>query len=756
MLTLTNPLSIEGFKVYRDDQSPTQFYVLPDQPAIALDQAGKPIFSLIVYRRDEDRIDPDKAPKEDVGGGILTFTVELGVPPPTFRKIYSELRTIVFGDDTADTSHDVQLTTVDFFDGTVSVAVAGEGTGDLADHQFVSSAVGSGKIAGVADNRKAVMVKLTQNGAALMSQIEKLRVLPINVQYSLQFEHRLMGVTLRVWCDVSSSYHLIQETYHEEHEEHSGIFGWSQDNVRTDKITSVTETLVSSKTAGVVVTPGTSQITQDTIESLSKFGEDMLSKELEKVVQAKPPPDSIDRTYLEKYFSDVSSDLNFSLDQKMVLVQNYTPSANISNIFQRNDIEQMVAFIDLRSAFFALLKIPVRVNADFSKLPLSQVVVTISYRSRRPDGTIEDRVESFDFLDGNSIQTFIAYANKLEDVAYDWTATVHYKDSQEPYVFRQTGVKDNFLVVDVGTLGMIAVDIGLGLVDLDRFPAATISLRYQSRALGHAVEQSFTLNKDKQSVVWTDIIREASSGSYEYKVDWLRKDDGSILPGQWTPSTSMRLRLDAPVGDHLSVSVVSTGNFKDGSDQIAHVAVSLRYADPGNDYTREGTLDFTDDKQVQTWSVDLRDPDLRDYQYRYTIVYKGGMVKNVPSDAASWLPGQPGFLVVGEKYGLEVNIYPTLLQFGDRDRMVQADLTYSDPDNNINTTNSFVFNRDQNKPAVWRVRTASPPGTLNYAVNITYFSITGDQVKLPTRISDGDALVIPPIPAAKAGLSATS
>jgi hypothetical protein len=449
----------------------------------------------------------------------------------------------------------------------------------------------------------------------------------------------------------------------------------------------------------------------------------------------------------------VSSDLNFSLDEKMVLVQNYTPSANISNIFQRGDLQDMVAFIDLRTAFFALLKVPVRVNADFSKLPLSQVVVTISYSSRKPDGTNEDRVESFDFLDGNSIQTFIAYADKLENVAYDWTATVHYKDSQEPYVFTRTGVKDNFLVVDVGTLGMIAVDLGLGLVDLDSFPAATVSLRYQSRALGHAVEQSFTLNKDKQSVVWTDIIREESSGSYEYKVDWLRKADNSILPGQWTPSSSMRLRLDAPVGDHLTLSVVSTGNFKDGNDQIAHVAVSLRYSDPDNDYTREGTLDFTDDKQLQTWSVDLRNPDLRDYQYRYTIVYKGGMVKNTPADGVSWLAGQPGFLVVGEKYGLEVNIYPTLLQFGDRDRMVQADLTYSDPQNSINTTNSFVFSRDQNKPAVWRVRTASPPGTLNYAVNITYFSSTGDQLKLPTRITDGDALVIPPIAQPKPGLT---
>src|SRR6266436_1965953 len=160
MLTLTNPLTIEGFKVYRDDQNSTQFYVMPDQPAIALDDAGKPIFSLIVYRRDEDRIDPDK-PKDDVGGGILTFTVELAVPPAALKKIHSQVRSIVFGDGSGDASQDVQVTTVDFFDGTVSVAVAGEGTGG-SDNQFVSSAVGSGKIAGVAVNRKAVMVKLTQ------------------------------------------------------------------------------------------------------------------------------------------------------------------------------------------------------------------------------------------------------------------------------------------------------------------------------------------------------------------------------------------------------------------------------------------------------------------------------------------------------------------------------------------------------------------------------------------------------------------
>jgi hypothetical protein len=750
MLTLTNPLTIEGFSVFRDDQSQTQFYVEPSQPAIATDDSGKPIFSLIVYRKDEARIDPTTTPKDDVGGGILTFTVELTVPPDKFRTIQSKVRSIFYGDDSSDASQDVQLSYVDFFDGSVSVAIAGEGTTDATGHQFVTSSVGNGKIAGVADNRKAIMVKLTQDGAALMSQIDKLRTLPINVQYSLQFEHRLSGVTLHVWCDVASSYTLVQSSQHEEHEEDSGYLGFSHDNVRTDKVTSVVETMISNRTAGVEVTPGSSQITQDTLDSLAKFGEDMLSKQLEKVVDAKPPPADMDRTYLDNYATSVNSDLNFTLDEKMVLVQNYTPSANISNIFQRADAQSLVAFVDLRTAFFSLLQVPIRVNADYGALPITHVVVTVTFRSRRPDGVAEDTLKSFDFIDGSTVQTFVTYANSLAEVSYDWTATVHYKDSQDPFVFTKSGETANFLVVDVGTLGLIAVDIGLGLVDLASFPEASVSLRYQSRALGHAVEETFKLDKDHQTAGWAAIIREESTGSYEYKVDWLRNSDKSIIPGDWASSSSLRLKLDAPIPDHLSLSVISSGNFKDGPEPIIHVGVSLHYSDPDNGYTQDGSLDFTDEKQIQTWSVDLRNPQLRDYQYNYSIIYKGGLVKKVPPDG-SWLRGQPGFLVVGEKYGLEVTLYPMLLQYGDSDKMVQVDLKYEDDANNINVVDSFVFSKDQATSKTWRVRTADPPGTLNYSVDISYFSVTGNITKAPTRVAQSDTLVIPPVVSVKTG-----
>src|SRR4029450_2066188 len=129
-------------------------------------------------------------------------------------------------------------------------------------------------------------------------------------------------------------------------------------------------------------------------------------------------------------------------------------------------------------------------------------------------------------------------------------------------------VKDDFLVVDVGQLGMIAVDLGLGLVDVDKFPKAVVSLRYRSQELGRTLEQEFKLSKDQETARWTEVIHEVPTRGYEYKVDWLKKD-GDILTGQWTATTASKLLLDAPVPDQLVVSVVCTGKFKEPSpDQI--------------------------------------------------------------------------------------------------------------------------------------------------------------------------------------------
>jgi hypothetical protein len=761
VLTLVNPLTItigsQSYVVYRDDLNTEfaerdgdarqvhRFYLLPDVPRIAVDAAGNQVFSLIVYRHDEDRLDPDAA---DLGGGILTFTVELGVDQDRFEQIRGRIRAIVLGEDVGDTTVDVELSYVTFLEGTVSVAVAGEtATETGVEREFVEGVVGDGVVSSVGTNSKAIMAKLTQAGASLMSQLRELRTLPINVQYLLKFEHRLVGVTMNVWCDVSSSFSLVQTRVNEVEEWDRGYLR-ETGRERIDKVTSVTETLVRSKTAGVTVTPHSSEIEAETLLALEKYGFEMLNDALDKALEAGPPPaGELDRTWLDSVEQTYANTLNFTLTRQMVLERTFAPSANISNVFQRGDFDELVTFVDLRQAFFKLLEIPIRVNADFTRLPIDSVTVSVNYRRERigaGGGATEEVTQSFNFTDGTAIQKFAAFANRLRDLAYDWSATVHYEGEHANFTFGERSIRETFLVVDVGRMGMLDVEVGLGLVNTESFPKANVSLRYDSHALRRRLEQSFVLDEEHPSAHWAEVIHEVPRAEgYEYKVDWLEAD-GGILPGEWTPTTASRLQVRAPVTDQLSVNIVCTGNFKDGPDKIAQVAVSLRYADPDNAYTVEGSKVFTDDKQQQTWTIDLRNRERRDYEYKYAIIYTDGLVKQVPEDG-SWLAGEPGFITVGERYTLEIILEPGLLTFPDHAKIVQLNLTYEDPEHDIHESATYLFSTDRNDAQTWRVR-GFPGGPKRYTYQVLYHAASGAVTTLPAVTQEAQAIVLAPAP----------
>lgn len=797
MLTIVNPLSIEGYTVYQDDQNDLDFaaqridalmgadrarfqsledalsgavssapdrtkipapdqapvscryYVLPKDITIAKDANGDPTFSLVVYRVDEDTLDPTA--KSDVGGAILTFTAEMSVPDDKLQKITSKLRALIYGNDDSGQASQKQVfvSPVIFTGGTVSVVVGGDPVQATSDaHYFVKNGMGTGPITGVADNKKAVMVSLTQAGASLLWQLKDVKTLPILIQYDMEFEHRLLAVRLVVWCDVNSSYHLIQSTDHEVDHEHTGYLGVNHDANAIDKVTAAKEVMIRNNTAGVTVTPLSSSVDQDTITALQKFGEDMLQKQMEKVVEAKGLPDKLDRAWITEYDSDALNLFNFTLDQRLVLKQKYTPSANLSNVFAPPaQFDKFVTLIDLTTAFFKQLRVPIRVNADFSKHPVSHVVVTVDYRSKRPDGSgFEDATKSFDFTDGAQLQTFDCFANTLDTLTFDWKAEVHYKDSETPFTIVKKKVKDRLLVVDVGTMGLIDVNIKLGLVELDLFPRADVSVRYTSRATGNQTSRQFVLDKDDPEAQWTDIVLEESSGAYEVKVDWLRKSDGAILPGKWEPSTARDLVIDGPKQAKMTVTVAPVGSFKEAGatgDIIAAINVALRYQDPDNSYFADKVFTFSEKASApQIWELDLRNAALQDYEYRYSIVYAGGLHHDVPADG-SWLKGPAGYINVGEQYDMEVKLNPVLLKFTDKDAVVEVDLAYDDDEKNVHTRGTFVFSKDAPKATVWRTTTGGK-GAQPYTMTITYYTSAGKTTTLPTENRDTPEIVIPP------------
>ena len=160
---------------------------------------------------------------------------------------------------------------------------------------------------------------------------------------------------------------------------------------------------------------------------------------------------------------------------------------------------------------------------------------------------------------------------------------------------------------------------------------------------------------------------------------------------------------------------------------------------------QEGKLVFTSDNQDLPWTVDLRDARHRDYMYGYTIIYKDGVIKNVP-ETGGWLKGEPGFITVGEKYTLEVDVYPTLLTFPEHAKLVQVDLAYEDQANGVSETGSFVFNAQANTKGTWRVKGVLG-GPKRYRYEIKYFSGAGTVTALPAQNAEAEALVVPPAPA---------
>lgn len=782
MLTLTNALTISGCTVYQDDTNqlatfeqaiadrPTwkinddgtvsavpghgltdttttprpKYYLLPETPEISKGPDGTPLFSLIIYRRDEARIhDPATAfdPTKDVGGGILTFTTEL--VSDKFAAVKAALNTQAGGSAGDD---QIELDYVQFISGDVSIAVAGETGAPDTGGDFVKSIIGSGKLGGVGANRRAVMVKLTQDGASLMSQLDKIKTLPINVQYNLVFEHRLLGVKMIAYCDVESSYTLIQTLREQDSSYDDGYLGLSTEHQDDRIVSKVTEALVRSKTMYVTVIPESSSVSEDTISALEKEGTDILNKEVAGVLQAGPPPSTLDRNQLESFAQTYNSSLNYTIDRRMVLQQTFTPSANLQNLLAGGKLDDLVAYVDLRTRMFTLLVVPVRVNADFSDLGVDSVTVTVTYNRQAMDGSGHQQVrESFDFSSGSSIFTFVAYANSLDEVSYDWSAEVHYKNAHDSFTLAKQGVKDNFLVVDVGQLGLIQVNFSLGLVDQARYPQAVVSTRYQSKALGREVSTQLRLDKNAATGNWTAAVFEEPVKGYEYKVDWMHvtSDDDTtppeIIPGNWTPSTDSEVRVDAPLGQRMSIGVACSGNFTSGDPKLAQVAVALHYEDPANHHVVDEHLTFTADNQAQAFDVDLLDPTKRDYTYQYTNVYSGGVVERFPADG-SWAPGEAGFITVGEKFSAVVSILPLLLRFDATLTAAEVDVDYQDGAVSLNET--FVFSANQTTAQTWYIKGAQG-GSKQYGYAVKYFWADGHQTQTARTTTVNDKLLVP-------------
>jgi hypothetical protein len=784
MLTLDGQREIATVKLYRDDVDPLSWYTMPQFPRVALDDAGKPLFSLLWYRRDLSAVsEADRLTK--LGGGVLAMTVELAYTPDQEKQIRQQLAAdpalharLEQSDgtrrwwveeaqrDESKLAAKLALSSVPVSDGKVTIAILAE-QGGTAGNDFVSQLVGVGRASMLGNERTAFQAKLTQDGAVLLWKALEKDLPTIYVGYDFTFSHRLNAVRMVVQADASKAYHVVQEqwdrinddaSWSEWHSGGSSTYTFSHDK-STDARDRLFATVTDAQVSHVDIIPEAPLPPEEETELL-KMGNELLSNFLSatfldfdptKGFEAAKDPDlttklaeldgkeyghyGIQYYHLKQFDQSMQASLYHEYKAQHVLEWHVLPNDNLGNIAQGHDLGELRTQIELNDDYYRYMDVEVLCTTDFDHDPVDLVTATLRYQGTAPTGPI-DTVKTFSFAKGKGPALFSTYLAARDQRQYEYELTIHYKGSTATYT--TTGKTDaTELVLDTDTLGVLHVDGQTGIVDWTRVKAAQVRMTWGSGA--DAREARFTLDAQHQNFTWVEALGRAVDGPYTCEVTWVDMDDQRLSQDP-IQARSRQLVINYPFEQSLEVLVVPAGSFG-GEGLLSRVNVALRYEDANNGYRIDDTISLTKDGDAQTWRVPLRDKGLRTYKYQVTVIYNDGVVRE-----DEWRSTDKTILTVGDPFGFRVRILPRLLNLGATKYLFgTVSLRFDDAQEGIHAEKTLEI-ADFNTPLTWRFRLASPDRH-TYRYSMRLFTADGTPVDVPEAQTDTEVLVLqPPAP----------
>ena len=789
MITTTGQRTISGCTVFVDDADVLQVYAVPESPGIALDATGKPIFSLVEYRRPIDQVPAaDRATK--LGGGLLTFSVDLARSPaqdaairdalskdpaiqqelasPVADKVdYSSWWANDINKDVGKLAAAFKVNALPVTDGNVSVAIDGEDPTHTGE--FVTTLVGAGKVSMTGDERGAFTSKLTIDGAALLWDMIDKNLPAIWVGYQLTFTSRLDGVKMICHCDTWKTYLAVQEQWQNltETGSYSDVYTDSSDTHTYDHQSSnnagdiITKVAYDNEYAWVKVIPtaGPDVVKPDMIQQLTTQGWNMISAFLaDKLLQANNPADfqakddptlqtqladggggrkyggdSVNSYSLRQVDETTVGVFDVTFDEKATVTTTLNPTDNLSNILAGQSVTNFRAQIDLDPQFYRYADVELTCTTDFNTAPVDLVRAHLEYHGGSGLTKIDD-VKDFVFSKAASApQFFSTYLASPNENAYTYGIDVFYSGSTKTFHLDGTST-DLVLVLDTDTLGVLSVGVQAGIVDWTRFSAAQIALSYGTGAA--SVAKTITLTAQKQSDNWVEVLGAAVTQDYSYTVTWVDKNNQQLAQPA-AQSHEKLLVLDQPERESLSITLVPAGAFGAGG-LLSKIVTALRYQDPAHSYAQSTTITMSSDNDVQSWDVPLIDTNLRSYQYQVNVFYTDGLTR---SDQ-NWLTTDRTVLPVGDPYGWRVQFLPYLLKNPPgKWSFATLHVTFSDSAGGISVAQDFSIT-DFTQPVVWRFRLADPQRhTYSYQLSLYGSDATQPAVQQAV-VSDSKEVIV--------------
>lgn len=710
--------TINGLSVYGDEADPNLWYALPQTPRFRIDN-GKPVFKFIKYKFPIEHAGGKK------GGGFLICDVEFGVSRAEEDALREVLQERINARWTgASDPPKAKIGQLSFTRGAASVQILDQGGALVEKVTNPASPSLYGRMV------LPITVELSPAGATMLEQALQDDGGVVQVVYDLWTPVKMPPVSARVWFDLRKTMDFHQHINVEER------------ICREDDYTeSITQLISSSQSGGIKIDPG-AVTDQKVIEGVTTWANKTMADAATRMVLGDAPlqnPEEIRKLYTEQDFENI--DVHFFDRRRAHFDQTYTigqvmewnpaPRGTLPNITSMKgpdgkpyEWKNYSSVVDLNDPFFRTMKVTMRVNADFDKLPLHSVELKVEYDTPGQNIVVEPV-----FTNATSTESMEAFVAN-NDRHYTYSYQVNYKGESRPFVSEEKTSNDPSLVVNVGDLGILHLDIAPGDLNFDQVRAAQVKLWYGEGA--DRIETSLSMSKDKPTHTWTKVIFAERRTPVHYQVKYFMAD-GREFDGPEQTTGSNELRINDPFASTRTVNIRGFGDF---ATRIDTIFVDLAYVDRLNNYSQTKSIALNAGSTFDEWSFPAILPEGGELSYVVNIRYKDGTVKKQTE-----LPVEGNTVMVGDVQLMEtVEVMADLIEFAEF-RLVKVTLSTTEP--GIGRSTDLVFKAASPTTMTWEYPYADAAlRALDYT--ITYFAANGTSTSRTVTGSREKTIVLPP------------
>jgi hypothetical protein len=734
---MLDSVDIEGLVVFRDDEDPHKFYLLPDQPSIPRDETGAPDFLFLRYVKDLQEV----ADNEEAGAGFVQFRAVLEVEPVRRARVVDALRARLAGEAAAGatpfgkpiTSTEPLLAAPVWTDGSVTLS-----TFQVSDTGLVRKATEKAPVDLTGGLAATLAVQLDSDGAGVFWSAFEGRGqhrLPISVQFDLSYQARVSArmeiharhqVLHRAVLRRARPYRLLTEPFvrYVAMPQFTEFVGGAElVNLRANSaepialclpVAAVAEAVnstISSNEISVVIQTdqaGTGGAAADVQAALFKIATDVLSERVIPLLfggaAAKPGENGEVVEVAESPPGDAGFDL--VLDQQGTVERSIHPNGPV-DVLIGSDEEFESCFKTLRLSDRKLAHTQVvatTAGVDFVEDGIAAVHVFFSYEhtdlatpghpvvKREFDGVLrqpQDVVRWRFDLAGTAAGVHIR--------EYMYRVDVFYTDgtrSEAPW--RLSSARS--LLLTPAAMGAVRADLVLTapgeLVD-----GADVDLRHQPAA-GDPLTATVQLTPGAPRQTWFQFTGAlAAPGdpvrppAYSYRVRYRVR--GSEITTGWRDTTDTLLEIGSPFRTLRTFTVRPQGSF----DGVRAISGDLTYRDPRFGYTVTESFQLADLTDAHALTVGVLDGGPETVTWRARLTRHDG--SGVDLGAGE---GAPGTVWIGADIDfLTVQVLADLIDFETDVQMVVVELHYVDAANEIDESATLTFTLPDHAAKQWRV-----------------------------------------------------